>query len=207
MTFAALESVGQLLRRRGPGSITLVPSSIHKNHLSHEINFGVALSGSSHRAKPSLVCVLSLPQINSNFLNKIIKQIKEAVYSKFRGGCKTESPKLLVASNEILTAEHFPGFAVFDEDHLKNLLTLIQYCFCYRVLVFWPQGVCGLSPQPGIEPALPAWDTRSPDHWLARAASPATPGSSHTTLTQVHTTIPSTLLFFRQGCPYPVLHE
>lgn len=99
-------------RQRGTGSITLVPSSIHKKHLSHEINFWVALSGSSHQAKPSLVCVLSLPQINSNFLNKIIKQIKEAVYSKFRGGCKTESPKLLVASNEILMAEHLPGFAV-----------------------------------------------------------------------------------------------
>lgn len=100
-------------RSRGTGSITLGPSSIHKKHLSHEINFLVALSGSSHWANPSLVCVLSLPQSNSNLLNKIIKQTKGALYSKLRGGGKTESPKLLVASNEILMAEHLPAFAVF----------------------------------------------------------------------------------------------
>ena len=111
-------------RPRGTGCINLGPSSIHKKHLSHKINFLVALSGCSHWANPSLVCVLSLPQIKSNFLNKIIKQTKEALYAKLRGGCKTPSLKLLVASNEILTAEHLPGFAVlcflrffFDVDH------------------------------------------------------------------------------------------
>ena len=100
-------------RPRGTGSINLGPSSIHKKHLSHEINVLVALSGGSHWANPSLVCVLCLPQIKSNFLKKIIKQTKEALYAKLRGGCKTQSPKLSVVSNEILTAEHLPGFAIW----------------------------------------------------------------------------------------------
>ena len=140
-------------RPRGTGCINLGPSSIHKKHLSHEINFLVALSGGSHWANPSLVCVLSLPQIKSNFLNKIIKQTKEALYAKLRGGCKTPSLKLLVASNEILTAEHLPGFAVlcflrfffWCGPFLKSLLNLLQYCFCFHVLVVWLQGVWHLS--------------------------------------------------------------
>lgn len=75
-------------RPRGTGSITLGPSSIHKKHLSHEINFLVALSGGSHWANPSLVCVLSLPQSNSNLLNKIIKQLREPFIQSLGVGAK-----------------------------------------------------------------------------------------------------------------------
>ena len=42
------------------------------------------------------------------------------------------------------------------EAFLKSLLNLLQYCFCFMFLVFWPEACGILVPWPGIEPASPA---------------------------------------------------
>ena len=38
---------------------------------------------------------------------------------------------------------------------LKSLLNLLQYCFCFYVLFFWPQACGILVPWPGIKPTTP----------------------------------------------------
>ena len=57
------------------------------------------------------------------------------------------------------------SFSVF---FFKSLLNLFQYCFCF---MFWflVCEACGiLAPKPGIEPAPPALEAQSLNHWTAR---------------------------------------
>lgn len=36
------------------------------------------------------------------------------------------------------------------------------------LLLFWPCNMWDLIPQPRIEPALPALEAQSPDHWMTK---------------------------------------
>ena len=61
------------------------------------------------------------------------------------------------------TTREVPGISL-----LKSLLNLLQYCFCF---MFWFFGreACGiLAPRPGMEPASPASEVWSLNHWTAR---------------------------------------
>ena len=50
----------------------------------------------------------------------------------------------------------------------KSLLNLLQYCFCFYVLVFWPQGMWDFSSPTRDRTCTPRVGRQSFNHWTAR---------------------------------------
>ena len=51
---------------------------------------------------------------------------------------------------------------------LKSLLNLLQYCFCFMFLFFWPRGMWDLSSPTRDRICTPCIERRSLNHWTAR---------------------------------------
>ena len=53
---------------------------------------------------------------------------------------------------------------------LKTLLSLLQHCFCFYVLVFWPWGMLDLSFLTKDRTCTPCSGRQRPNHWTTREA-------------------------------------
>jgi len=69
----------------------------------------------------------------------------------------TEEGPLKISTSSVLNKFCFLLFLTFwCQLFLMSLSNLLQCCFCFFVLVFWPQGMFDLSSPSGFKPILPA---------------------------------------------------
>ena len=77
---------------------------------------------------------------NVSFKMTYFKPLGPGVCWRFHFSCKKQKFQVFVAHidlNTLAGPSFFFFFKIFDVDHfLKSLLNLLQYCFCFYVLVF-----------------------------------------------------------------------
>ena len=86
-----------------------------------------------------------------------------------RVGIDEESFRITTSAQ---TAFFFKIFFFWRGPFLKSLLNLLQYCFCFMFLVFWPQGMWDLSSPTRDQTGTPRIGRWSLNHWPAREVPP-----------------------------------